>query len=85
MSAACEAGPVEGTGAVAVREAATAVKKSFADALSEEKGKVNCTQVVHILQGVHILHQDMMRYPKTETRMIGTRTRRGVVILLYVG
>ncbi|CAM9543619.1 unnamed protein product, partial [Ectocarpus sp. 4 AP-2014] len=40
VSAACEAGPVEGTGAVAVREAATAVKKSFADALSEEKEKV---------------------------------------------
>ncbi|CBN74990.1 preprotein translocase subunit SecA [Ectocarpus siliculosus] len=40
VSAACEAGPVEGAGAVAVREAATAVKKSFADALSEEKEKV---------------------------------------------
>lgn len=42
VSAACEAGPVEGAGAVAVREAAGAVKKSFADALAEEKEKV-CT------------------------------------------
>lgn len=40
MSAACEAGPVEGAGAVAVREAAAAVRKSFADALAEEKEKV---------------------------------------------
>ncbi|CAM9736693.1 unnamed protein product [Pylaiella littoralis] len=40
VSAACEAGPVEGAGAVAVREAAAAVKKSFADALAEEKEKV---------------------------------------------
>lgn len=40
VSAACEAGPVEGKGAVAVRAAAAAVRKSFVDALAEEKEKV---------------------------------------------
>lgn len=40
VSAACEAGPVDGAGALAVRTAAAAVRKSFADALKEEKEKV---------------------------------------------
>lgn len=40
VSAACEAGPVKGDGAEAVREAAIAVKKCFGDALKEEKEKV---------------------------------------------
>lgn len=41
VSAACEAGPVEGNGVVAVREAAQAVKKCFSDGLAEEKEKVS--------------------------------------------
>lgn len=40
VSAACEAGPVSGEGAGAVREAAIEVKECFAEALKEEREKV---------------------------------------------
>lgn len=40
VSAACEAGPVEGIGAEGVREAATAIKTCFGEALKEEREKV---------------------------------------------
>lgn len=48
ISAACEAGPVEGNGVAAVREAAQAVKKCFGDGLAEEKEKVGDMDVVAV-------------------------------------
>ena len=54
VSAACEAGPVEGNGVVAVREAAQVIKKCFADGLAEEKEKVGVVIVV-VLGGVVVV------------------------------
>ncbi|CAB1117787.1 unnamed protein product [Ectocarpus sp. CCAP 1310/34] len=77
VSAACEAGPVEGDGAVAVREAATAIKKSFADALSEEKEKVNCAQVVLELGGLYVVGTARHESRRVDNQLRGRAGRQG--------
>lgn len=52
VSSACEAGPVEGEGVLAVREAAVAVKDCFGEALKEERKQVrHCSRAVELLYG----------------------------------
>ncbi|CAM9690385.1 unnamed protein product, partial [Hapterophycus canaliculatus] len=71
VSAACEAGPVEGAGAVAVREAAAAVKKSFADALAEEKEKVSA------LGGLYVVGTARHESRRVDNQLRGRAGRQG--------
>ena len=69
VSAACEAGPVEGGGIESVREAAVAIKECFRGALKEEKEKVRVCDTYRRTNNVKGCH-----------RVSDKRTRKNIAL-----